>query len=386
MMDWPLVRLGEVLQEVSDPVAVDPAAKYSNLGLYSYARGAFAKPTIDGARTSAKTLYRVRAGRLIYSRLFAFEGAYAVVPDAMDGFFVSNEYPVFEHDADRVSVGYLKWLLTEPAVWRAIAFGSKGLGLRRQRVHPAQILSYSAPLPPLAEQQRIVARLDRVSALVEARARATAAMEADLQAMLAKAFARCIEDAPRRPMSEVAPLIRRPVEIEPDGEYPELGVRSFGRGTFHKPALAGAEVGTKKLFEIVSGDLLFNIVFAWEGAVAIAQPEDTGRVGSHRFLTCVPEPTIATADFLLFYFQSPDGLQRLGEASPGGAGRNRTLGLKKLEAIEVPVPPLEAQHWFDRLQAKARRIRAIRAASARDADALIPALLHEVFGDKASVS
>ena len=127
-------------------------------------------------------------------------------------------------------------------------------------------------------------------------------------------------------------------------------------------------------------------MFAWEGAVAIAQPEDAGRVGSHRFLTCVPEPTIATTDFLLFYFQSLDGLQRLGEASPGGAGRNRTLGLKKLEAIEVPVPPLETQHWFDRLQAKARRIRAIRAASARDADALIPALLHEVFGEKASAA
>ncbi|GAB1364674.1 hypothetical protein MASR1M32_39100 [Rhodobacter sp.] len=100
----------------------------------------------------------------------------------------------------------------------------------------------------------------------------------------------------------------------------------------------------------------------------------------------MPEPTTATANFLLFYFQTPQGLHRLGEASPGGAGRNRTLGLKKLEAIEVPVPPLETQHWFDRLRAKARRIQSIRAASARDADALIPALLHEVFGDKASAA
>ena len=56
------------------------------------------------------------------------------------------------------------------------------------------------------------------------------------------------------------------------------------------------------------------------------------------------------------------------------------LGLKKLETIEVPLPPLETQRWFDRLQAKARQIRDIRAASARDTDALIPALLHQVFG------
>ena len=30
--------------------------------------------------------------------------------------------------------------------------------------------------------------------------------------------------------------------------------------------------------------------------------------------------------------------------------------MKRLETIEVPVPPLETQRWFDRLQAKSRRI------------------------------
>ena len=109
------------------------------------------------------------------------------------------------------------------------------------------------------------------------------------KAMLANAFRQIIDGAPYRPMNEVAPLVRRPVEIEPDQSYPELGVRSFGRGTFHKPALDGMAVGSKKLFRIQEGDLLFNIVFAWEGAVAIAQPKDNGRVGSHRFLTCVPD-------------------------------------------------------------------------------------------------
>ena len=286
---------------------------------------------------------------------------------------------VLGENQQQISVDWFRYLTVanyfEPELGSA-ARGTTGYA----SVRPKRFLDVRIPLPPLAEQQRIVARLDRVAGLVRARAEAAAAMEADLQAMLARAFARCIDAAPRRPMAEVAPLIRRPVEIEPDGAYPELGVRSFGRGTFHKPVLPGSEVGTKKLFEIAPGDLLFNIVFAWEGAVAIAQPADTGRVGSHRFLTCVPEPATATADFLLFYFQTPEGLQRLGEASPGGAGRNRTLGLKKLETIEVPLPPLETQRWFDRLQAKARQIRDIRAASARDTDALIPALLHQVFG------
>ena len=180
-------------------------------------------------------------------------------------------------------------------------------------------------------------------------------------------------------MSEVAPLVRRPVEIDLDGAYAELGVRSFGKGTFHKPDLPGSEVGNKKLFSISAGDLLFNIVFAWEGAVAVAQPKDDGRVGSHRFLSCVPAPDTATVEFLRFHFSTREGLQKLGEASPGGAGRNRTLGLKKLEALRVPVPAIERQHWFDRLQTMAREARAIRASTAKDVEALIPAMLHEIF-------
>ena len=253
------------------------------------------------------------------------------------------------------------------------------MGDRRQRVHPDKVLSYRIDLPSLGEQRRIVEKLDRVAALVDERRNAIEAAERETQALLLKAFQRAIDGATLRPMAEVAPLVRRPVEIDLDASYPELGVRSFGRGTFHKPDLPGAEVGNKKLFRISAGDLLFNIVFAWEGAVAVAQPEDEGRVGSHRFLSCVPAPETATVEFLRFYFSTPEGLQKLGEASPGGAGRNRTLGLKKLESLQVPVPPILRQHWFDGLQAKAREARAIRASTAQDVEALIPAMLHEIF-------
>jgi len=373
------VPLSDLMSLVSDPCRVDPRGSYPNLGIYSFARGVFGKPPIDGAQTSATTLYRVRSGQFIYSRLFAFEGAYAIVPEGMDGVFVSNEYPTFDVDQDHLLPRYLYWLFQRRDVWRQVAVGAKGMGDRRQRVHPDKVLSYRIDLPSLDDQRRIVERLDRVAALVDERRNAIEAAERETQALLLKAFQRAIDGAPLRPMAEVAPLVRRPVEIDLDASYPELGVRSFGRGTFHKPDLPGAEVGNKKLFRICAGDLLFNIVFAWEGAVAVAQPEDEGRVGSHRFLSCVPAPETATVEFLRFYFSTPEGLQKLGDASPGGAGRNRTLGLKKLESLQVPVPPILRQYWFDRLQAKAREARAIRASTAKDVEALIPAMLHEIF-------
>ena len=249
----------------------------------------------------------------------------------------------------------------------------------RNRYKEEYFLRLWVPAPPLDEQHRIVAKLDKVAALVEERRRVIEAAEHGAKAMLSNAFRRIIDGAPYRPMAEVAPLVRRPVEIEPEQNYPELGVRSFGRGTFHKPVLDGMSVGSKKLFRIRAGDLLFNIVFAWEGAVAIAQPKDDGRVGSHRFLTCVPDSNTATADFLRFYFLTLEGLSKLGDASPGGAGRNRTLGLKKLDAITIPVPSLGRQRWFDRLQGQVHQVEALRESGRQDVAALLPAMLDKVF-------
>ena len=353
------VPLSEILQLVVDPCPVEPEASYPIMGIYGFARGPITRQAVRGSEISATTLYRVKKDQLVYSRLKAFEGAYTVVPAELEGYFTSNEFPTFDVDANRADHRYLEWLFRQPDVWREIAIGSKGIGARRERVHPRQVLSYRIVLPSLDDQRRIVQCLDTVAALVDERRRAIDAAERETHALLLKAFQRAIDGAPSRPMAEIAPLVRRPVEIDLDGTYPELGVRSFGKGTFHKPDLPGAEVGNKKLFRISAGDLLFNIVFAWEGAVAVALPEDEGRVGSHRFLSCVPAPETATVEFLRFYFSTREGLQKLGEASPGGAGRNRTLGLKKLEDLQAPVPAIGRQHWFDRLQTIAREARTI---------------------------
>ncbi len=79
MRAWPKVALGELLRHASEPVRVQQDADYPNFGIYSFGRGLFAKPPISGMQTSAGTLYRVRAGNFIYSRLFAFEGSYGLV-------------------------------------------------------------------------------------------------------------------------------------------------------------------------------------------------------------------------------------------------------------------------------------------------------------------
>lgn len=372
------ITIDRFLTKTEDWVPVKPDENYKQITARLWGKGLTLRGEVPGSAIAAARQYCAKAGQFLISRIDARHGAFGIVPEELDGALVSNDFPCFNIDASTVLPHFFEWYSRTPEFIDLCRRASEG-STNRVRLKEAKFLKMRVPLPALDEQRRIVEKLDRVAALVDARRNAIEAVERETQALLLKAFQRTIDGAPLRPMAEVAPLVRRPVEIDLDAAYPELGVRSFGRGTFHKPELPGVEVGNKKLFRICSGDLLFNIVFAWEGAVAVAQPEDDGRVGSHRFLTCVPAPDTATVEFLRFYFSTPEGLQKLGEASPGGAGRNRTLGLKKLESLQVPVPPIGRQHWFDRLQGKAHEARTIRANTAQDVEALIPAMLHEIF-------
>ena len=366
-------------------VPVAPDGHYKQITARLWGKGLTLRGEVPGAAIAAPRQFCAKAGQFLISRIDARHGAFGIVPSELDGALVSNDFPCFDIDASTVLPHYFEWYSRTPQFVDLCRRASEG-STNRVRMKEEKFLKMTVPLPSLEEQRRIVQRLDMVAALVADRRRAIETAERETHALLLKAFQRAIDGAPLRPMSEVAPLVRRPVEIDLDGTYPELGVRSFGKGTFHKPDLSGSEVGNKKLFRINAGDLLFNIVFAWEGAVAVAQPADDGRVGSHRFLSCVPAPDTASVEFLRFYFSTREGLQKLGEASPGGAGRNRTLGLQKLEDLQVPVPSIERQHWFDRLQTMAREARAIRTSTARDVEALVPAMLHEIFNGKAAAA
>jgi len=185
---WKRRRLSEVIRLVDDSHKVDPIGSYPNLGIYSFGRGLFHKPAINGLATSAKALRRVKAGQFIYSRLFAFEGAYGMVTKEFDGAFVSQEYPTFECDPQCVRAEFLVAYFRPSHVWKDVARGSKGLGDRRQRVQPEQILAHELWLPPIDWQNRLAKVHAEVDGLKRLQAETAAELDALLPAILDKAF------------------------------------------------------------------------------------------------------------------------------------------------------------------------------------------------------
>ena len=241
------------------------------------------------------------------------------------------------------------------------------------------MLNYNVPLPPLADQQRIVAKIERLAGKIEEARGLREQVEQDAHQLLASIYEKIVDGAPNEPLQEVAPLNCRLVVVEPDGVYPQVSVRSFGKGTFHNPPVKGSDLTWQKPYWVKAGDILISNIKAWKGTIAVAKPEDGGRVASHRYLTCVPIPGKAAARFVSFHLLTPDGLSAIGDASPGTADRNRTLNTKLLQRIPVPVPPYRQQLEFDRLCVHVEEPKVIQLQSTAELDALLPAILDRAF-------
>ena len=380
MKKWLKVALGELISRADETAVLDPLAEYHEVTIKLWGKGVLSRGKVRGSDVVSGRRV-VRENQLIMSKIDARNGAIGLVPAELDGAIVSNDFPSFAFkDPEQCDPAFMGWLVRSSPFIELCKAASEGT-TNRVRIKEDRFLNQQISLPPLAEQQALVVRLDALAEKTRQLGAHLDAVERDAEHLLALRFRDAIANAPLRTMAEVAPLVRREQSIDLNGSYPELGIRSFGKGTFHKPPLSGGDVGTKRLYSIEPGDLLFSNVFAWEGAFAIAQPGDSGRFGSHRFISCQANSEMTTVTFLRYYFLTDEGMLKIGKASPGGAGRNRTLGLEKLMAIEVPMPSLATQKAFDQLQVEIATLKtkhtAIRVANA----ALIPATLERVFSE-----
>lgn len=144
-------------------------------------------------------------------------------------------------------------------------------------------------------------------------------------------------------LGSVLERVALPVDVERSREYREIGIRSHGKGIFHKPPITGNSLGDKRVFWVIPDALVLNIVFAWEQAVAVTSNQEKGMIASHRFPMYRPRDEKCDVKFLLQFFKTHRGRELLELASPGGAGRNKTLGQREFERLRVPMPEVHTQ-------------------------------------------
>jgi len=130
---------------------------------------------------------------------------------------------------------------------------------------------------------------------------------------------------------------------KPLDKYLALWIRSHGKWIFHKPDSDPKNIAMEELFVVKENDLVVNITFAWEQAVAIASKEDEWWLVSHRFPTYTFKKDKAIHEYFKYLIIQKKFKYMLDLISPWGAWRNRVLSKKEFLKMKVNVPWVEEQ-------------------------------------------
>src|SRR5207249_3457750 len=146
-----------------------------------------------------------RTGDIIYNKLFAWRGAFGLVEPVLAGMFVSDKFPTYSLDRDRVNERYLTWLFRYPDVWeqsRRMSTGSAALS--KLTLNPPKLLELGIRLPSRAEQDSIETKIDvialKVSRIHQRRTEAKHAVQSLIWSICDECWRRCTRLATPEPL------------------------------------------------------------------------------------------------------------------------------------------------------------------------------------------
>ncbi len=392
---WAKVKLGDVLTPVMRSEAVEGTQEYRLLGIRLDGNGPFLRERLMGSTSSATRLSRVEEGDFIYSRLFACRGAFGVIGARLDGCYVSGEFPTFIPVAGKIDVEFLRLWFRLPTVIATVDADCTGsTPLTRNRFKEKFFLALEIPLPPLAEQRRVVARIEELAAQIqEARTlRHQAAEEADALRSAGRNnfFITAAKEFAASRLEDLSSRITKGESPEWQGfTYKDAGplfIRSENvlwaaldpRNAVHIP-----QAFHEKLLrcQLRKDDVLINLVGASIGR-ACAVPGNLGNANVNQAVGVIsPNAEKLLSTFLVHFLLSPIAQDTIHGGKVETARPN--ISLRDVRDLEIPTPPLPEQRRIvaelDALQAEVDTLKHLQAETAAELDALLRAILDQAF-------
>lgn len=378
--NWETKKLNTVLEQYRETIWIDNLENYPQVTISKY-DGVKLRGVKKGIEIGRKRQFKIDLKKYPFTFTFTRqgiqnEGTVGLCPIEVDGCIVTENMPLFfVKDIDPY---FLNYYFQSNVFFKQLQ-KINALGTAQKSIHENIFLEFDIAIPPIEEQKKISATLEKVKSRLEEIKSLRTEQTKDINNLLFSKYTDLIENAEWLPMKEVAPIHRRQLQINPDETYNRIGVRSFGKGLFENPSFKGSELTWQTIFKMNEGDLLFSNANGWEGAVGLIPKKYDGWVGLHRYITCLPNLEKTNPEFLFYYFTTFEGVAKLSQASPGTVARTRTLNNKLLMQIEVPVPSIELQREFVELLNKTNAIKEHHKQTEQELTELMPSLLDKAF-------
>jgi type I restriction enzyme S subunit len=386
---WPTTKLGEVLTERRETPTDDDLAsgRVRIVEKISFDSGRI-QLRVDGSTKTGMIL--VRPGDLVVSGINAAKGAIAIYDaNAVAPVAATIHYGAYEINHQRADVRFLWWMLRshffQDLLLEFVPGGIK-TELKAKRLLPVPV-----PLPPLAEQRRVVARIEELAAQIheartlrhqateEAEALSRSGAEAVFQKVRTKLGTKILGDV----CSTITDGDHNTPQFSDEGaRFIFVGNVSSGRLHFENTKRVSLDyfrsLKSHRLPE--RGDILYSAVGATLGIPAVVDSDEPFCFQRHVAIL-KPDRNKVDSRFVWHMLGSRTVTEKAWASTTGSA--QPTIPLRAIRELPIPVPPLAEQRQIvaelDALQAEVDALKRLQAETAAELDALLPAILDRAF-------
>ncbi|MBI2908033.1 MAG: restriction endonuclease subunit S [Chloroflexi bacterium] len=387
---WPSARLSDLLVKSEEWISLEPDARYREVTVRLWGKGVVLRKEVTGAEIAASRRAVVRTRQLILSRIDARNGAIGLVPDHLDGALVSTDFPTFTVNSSRLVPEFLHWMSKTPSFVAICKFASEGT-TNRVRLKEDRFLAMEISLPPLREQQRIVARIEELAAKIEEAKRLRREAADETQVFVtswAKAQFAPKESSRWRTLSvegaceAIIDYRGRTPPIASEG-IPHLTSANIRNGRIDWNTTKFVSKNTYEAFMTRGIPSPGDVIFTMEaplGETAVV-PDERPFSLAQRTLLLRAAKGVVEGDFLAKVLTSPLVHDTIYAKATGTTVKG--IASKRLKGIMLPIPPLPEQRrivaYLASSQTKVDALKKLQAETAAELDALLPSILDKAF-------
>jgi type I restriction enzyme S subunit len=360
----PQVPLGEVVRHRKEFIEINDLASYKRCRVQLHAKGVVLRDEVEGAAVKTKKQQVCRPDEFLVAEIDAKMGGFGIVPPELDGAIVSSHYFLFDPLRDRLDPRFLDYYCRTPAFRDQVtARGSTNYAA----IRPSHVLGYTIPLPPLAEQRRIVAKIERLAGKIEeARVnvdKSCAESDALFAVLLRQQFCGSSETFAIEDVADVRGGIQKGPHRAP-GNNPVryLTVAHVQRDRILTDDPRYFQVSQEELerWRLLRGDVLIiegNGSAEQIGRTALFRGEVEDCVHQNHVIRVRADTSQLLPEFLNAFLNSPAGQELVQQESRTTSGL-RTLSVGRIKKLRVPTPSIGEQM---RVIAEVDRLRGLTA-------------------------
>lgn len=391
---WKTVPLGEVIRQRKEFIEIDDIQTYKRARVQLHAKGIVLRDIVEGSLVKTKRQQVSQAGEFLVAEIDAKVGGFGMVPDELDGAIVSSHYFLFQIDETKLERRFLDFYIRTPSFRDQVeAQGSTNYAA----IRPAHVLGYQIPLPPLAEQRRIVTLIEALAAQIEEARKLRKEAVAEAAALYAKQLETCMSPHGNGWQREtVADLIDSmdagwspqcddlPASDEDWGVLKTTAVQWCDFRPQHNKRLPSSLAPRPEL-AVCKGDVLVTRAGPRKrvGVVAAVRDDQARLTISDKLIRLRVISDKIDARFLEQSLCSPFSQEHLVQRKTGLADAQVNISQKILRETPVAYPPLTEQRrivaGLDALQEQVIALKSLQSETAVELDALLPAILDRAF-------